>query len=93
MKRVYEYTAFCEANERGGYTVTVPALPGLVTEGKDLDDARDMARDDIRCYVEGLEKAKLPTPVREKNGPNVTGSRRRFQLPLWPPLRRVRLEP
>jgi hypothetical protein len=28
----YEYTAFFEANENGGYTVTVPALPGLVTE-------------------------------------------------------------
>ena len=28
-----EYTAFFEANKHGGYTVTVPALPGLVTEG------------------------------------------------------------
>ena len=48
-----EYTAFFEANEHGGYTVTVPALPGLVTEGKDLDHARCMARDAIQCYVEG----------------------------------------
>ena len=38
--RIYEYTAFFEANERGGYTVTVPALPGLVTEGRDLENAR-----------------------------------------------------
>ncbi len=35
----YEYTAFFEANENGEYTVTVPALPGLVTEGKDLEEA------------------------------------------------------
>ena len=35
--RIYEYTAFFEANEHGGYTVTVPSLPGLVTEGKDLE--------------------------------------------------------
>jgi hypothetical protein len=38
--RIREYTAFFEANEHGGYTVTVPALPGLVTEGKDLEHAR-----------------------------------------------------
>ena len=42
--RVYEYTAFFEANENGGYTVTVPALPGLVTEGKNLEHARSMAK-------------------------------------------------
>ena len=30
--RVHEYTAFFEANEHGGYTVTVPSLPGLVTD-------------------------------------------------------------
>ena len=66
MKRVYEYTAFFETNERGGYTVTVPALPGLVTEGKDLEDACDMAKDAIRCYVEGLRKAKRPIPVERE---------------------------
>jgi antitoxin HicB len=61
--KVYEYTAFFEANENGGYTVTVPALPGLVTEGRDLNDARDMARDAIRCYLEGWKKAKETIPV------------------------------
>jgi antitoxin HicB len=61
--KVYEYTAFFEANENGGYTVTVPALPGLFTEGRDLNDARDMARDAIRCYLEGLKKAKETIPV------------------------------
>jgi len=46
--------------------VTVPALPGLVTEGKDLEDARDMAKDAIRCYIEGLKKAKVPIPVEKE---------------------------
>ena len=64
--RVYEYTAFFEANERGGYTVTVPALPGLVTEGKNLENARDMAKDAIRCYIEGLKKAKEAIPVERE---------------------------
>jgi antitoxin HicB len=64
--RVHEYTAFFEANEHGGYTVTVPALPGLVTEGKDLTHARAMAKDAIRCYIEGLKKAKEPIPVEKE---------------------------
>jgi antitoxin HicB len=62
-----EYTTFFEANEHGGYTVTVPALPGLVTEGKDLEHARVMAKDAVRCYVEGLKKAKEPIPVERES--------------------------
>ena len=65
--RLLEYTAFFEPNEHGGYTVTVPALPGLVTEGKDLDHARAMAKDAIRCYVEGLKKAKEPIPIERES--------------------------
>jgi predicted RNase H-like HicB family nuclease len=34
-----------------------------VTEGKDLEHARAMAKDAIRCYIEGLKKAKEPVPV------------------------------
>lgn len=62
----YEYTVFFEANENGGYTVTVPVLPGLVTEGKNLEDARRMAKDAIRCYIEGLKKAKERIPVERE---------------------------
>jgi predicted RNase H-like HicB family nuclease len=63
---VYEYTAFFEANENGGYTVTVPVLPGLVTEGKNLEEAREMGRDAIRCYIQALKKAKEPVPVERE---------------------------
>ena len=51
---IYEYTAFFEKNENDGYSVVVPSLPGLVTEGKNLETAKIMAEDAIRCYVEGL---------------------------------------
>jgi predicted RNase H-like HicB family nuclease len=64
--RLREYTAFFEANEHGGYTVTVPALPGLVTEGKDLEHARSMAKDAIRCYIKGLKKSGEPIPVERE---------------------------
>jgi predicted RNase H-like HicB family nuclease len=41
-------------------------LPGLVTEGKDLDHARSMAKDAIECYVEGLKRAKAPIPIERE---------------------------
>ena len=46
-----------------GYTVTVPALPGLVTEGRTLDEARAMALDAIRCHIESLVQDGEPVPV------------------------------
>jgi predicted RNase H-like HicB family nuclease len=65
-KRVHQYTAFFEANEHGGYTVAVPSLPGLVTEGKNMEHARSMAKDAIRCCIEGLKKAKEPIPAERE---------------------------
>jgi len=61
-QKIYQYTAIFELNEVGGYTVTVPSLPGLVTEGDDLKEAKFMAEDAIRCYVKGLQKAKISIP-------------------------------
>lgn len=57
---IYQYEAIFEPNEHG-YTVTVPKLPGLVTEGDNLKEAREMAKDAIRCYVEALLKEKILT--------------------------------
>ena len=62
-KKIYKYTAIFELNEIRGYTVTVPALPGLVTEGRSLKEAKKMAEDAIRCYIEGLLKEKEPLPI------------------------------
>lgn len=75
----HEYTAFFEANENGGYTVTVPALSGLVTEGKDLEDAPEMAKNAIRCHIEGLKKAKKRIPIEREKQPssNFSPSRRK----------------
>ena len=52
---IYHYEAVFESNGEG-YTVTVPKLPGLVTEGDTLNEARKMTKDAIRCHIEGLLK-------------------------------------
>jgi len=59
----YEYTVVFEPAEEGGYVVTVPALPGLVTEGDTLAEAHAMAADAIRCYLETLQAdgEEIPT--------------------------------
>jgi len=59
----YSYTVLFEPAEEGGFVVTCPALPGLVTEGETLEEARMMAQDAIRGYLESLRKDHRPIPV------------------------------
>ena len=59
----YRYTAVFEPAEEGGYTVTVPALPGLVTEGDTFEEASAMVHDAIRGYLETLTKHGEEIPV------------------------------
>ena len=58
----YSYTVLFEPAEEGGFVVTCAALPGLVTEGDTLEEARAMAQDAIRGYIESLRKDHLPIP-------------------------------
>lgn len=54
-QREYAYTVILDPDpEEGGYTVTVPALPGVVTQGETVEDAIAMAKEAIQCHVEGL---------------------------------------
>ena len=48
--------------EEGGYTVTVPALPGCITEGDTLEEALANARDAIRLYLEDVIASGEPVP-------------------------------
>jgi antitoxin HicB len=52
----YGYTVMYEKLLAGGYHVIVPALPGIVTYGRTLDEAREMAMDAIRCHLRALLK-------------------------------------
>jgi antitoxin HicB len=46
----------------GGFTAIVPALPGCVTYGRTLAEARKMAKDAISGYIESLKKHGEPIP-------------------------------
>jgi len=56
------FTVVFDKND-DGYTVTVPALPGVVTEGRTLAEARAMAVDAIRCHLESLQMDGEPVPA------------------------------
>jgi predicted RNase H-like HicB family nuclease len=45
-----------EPSDEGGYTVFVPALPGCVSEGDSLDEARQNIREAIELYLEPCEE-------------------------------------
>lgn len=53
-----------EEAEEGGFTATVPDLPGCISEGETLDDSLANIRDALALYVEGSLVEGLPLPER-----------------------------
>ncbi len=59
----FKYLINLEKNEDGGYTVTVPALPGCITEGDTWEQAIANAEEAIAGFVETLQKLGKPIPL------------------------------
>jgi len=56
MTEVREIELVFERVEEGGYHVYAPDLPGLHTQGDDIDDATRNAEEALALYVEGLRE-------------------------------------
>jgi antitoxin HicB len=56
------YTFVFDPEPEGGFTVTCPALPGLVTYGETLDEARAMAQDAMDGLIEVMLEAGETVP-------------------------------
>ena len=61
------FTVVLEREEVGGFSVSVPDLPGCVSQGEKEDDALVNIREAIEGYIEGLKADGLPVP-----GPHTT---------------------
>lgn len=48
--------------EEGGYTVTVPALPGCVTQGDTVEEALNNVREAIEGYIEVMKMKGIAVP-------------------------------
>lgn len=64
--KTLNYRILLREEPEGGYTVTVPSLPGCVTYGEDLHEAIAMAQEAIELYLESLVAHGEPIPTEEK---------------------------
>jgi len=49
------YRILMTREPEGGFTVNVPALPGCITFGENIEHAMAMAKEAIELYVEALQ--------------------------------------
>lgn len=56
------YKAMFELQEEGGYTVTIPSLPGCISEGDTYDEALANIKEAMELYLESLQADGLPIP-------------------------------
>jgi len=57
-----QYIALIHKDADSDYGVSFPDLPGCVTAGVDLDDARRMAEEALALHLEGMEEDHEPIP-------------------------------
>jgi antitoxin HicB len=59
----YKLSILLTPEDAGGYSVTVPELPGCFTQGETIGEALDMAKEAICVYVESLDEGGAPFSV------------------------------
>jgi site-specific recombinase XerD/predicted RNase H-like HicB family nuclease len=67
---VRTYSIVVDPDPEGGYTVTVPALPGCITQGETIDECIANAKEAIALYLEDLTASGEPVP-EEKERPQL----------------------
>ena len=58
--QIAKFTAIFDPAQEGGFTVTVPALPGCITEGDTFEEAVEMAKDAIALFIEDMKAHNEP---------------------------------
>lgn len=68
---VLEWNEPDEEDPVGGYTVLVPSLPPVITQGDTKEEALANAREAITCYLEYLLLTGQPLPPSDQEGDNL----------------------
>ena len=64
---VHQYTAIFEPDEeKGGYTVTIPSLPGCISEGDTFEEALENIQEAASLYLEVMGKHKEEIPTEDR---------------------------
>jgi antitoxin HicB len=64
--RVLNYRILLKKEPEGGYTVTVPSLPGCITYGETLEEAIKMAKEAVELYLESLKAHGEEIPTEDE---------------------------
>jgi predicted RNase H-like HicB family nuclease len=70
-EKLLSYTAVFEPAEEGGYVVSVPMLPGCLTQGETFEEAKRYIEEAITLYLETLKDLGEEIP-RELSEPIIT---------------------
>lgn len=63
VMKVLKYTAVFEPEKGGGYSVTIPALPGCISEGDTFEKALSNIKEAAELYLEDLKESEIPREV------------------------------
>lgn len=66
MNSSREYEVVLSPEAEGGYSVFVPDLPSVATQGETREEALAMAKEAIEGYLEVMEEDGLPVPPVER---------------------------
>lgn len=64
VAKVFQYTAMFEPEKSGGYSVTIPALPGCISQGESFEEALANIKEAAELYLEDLKKSEIPEESR-----------------------------
>lgn len=62
MSQIYKLPLVLDPQPEGGYVVTCPLLPELITEGDDIQDALQNANDALAAIIEAFQDLNQPLP-------------------------------
>jgi len=66
-KQRLQFNIIFRLEPEGGFTASVPSLPGCITYGRDLKEAKKMAIDAILGYIVSLKKRGESIPSDEES--------------------------
>lgn len=66
-QRISEYVAVFEPDGESGYTVTIPALPGCISEGDTFEEAQKNIKEAALLYLEVMEKEQSKDFLQREN--------------------------
>jgi antitoxin HicB len=75
MPQLYKVPLVLSPQPEGGYTVTIPVLPELITEGDNLEEVLANVPDALRAALEIYEDLGKPLPSNLRQVPQAD--------PIW----------